>query len=276
MPRITPRDLTADGAARYQFVVVAIVACGVFAAAVITVMYRRRRQQIYTERMGLGGFQGRTRLLRSDDGVLIEVPTRRPHGQHPRKKRPKLGPEPKIWDVEVGDCAVAQGGLDAEPEDSDADSFESSFYEGTPDKGTGTLDVDEWQPIAINLPPHPEHDPEDPTSVPPPDPNADITLLIAMPDPSLSCPRDDGKLPLLHLPPSCCPRDAVDFEDGGYVFPNVQLGSTNLLVESDWADLDALKPPKPPKPPRVQRTRRRYEASPLEGFTRSFLRNRTS
>ncbi|BEJ17126.1 hypothetical protein CspHIS471_0605270 [Cutaneotrichosporon sp. HIS471] len=273
MSRITVRDFNADSSARYQFVVVAIVACGVFAAGVITIMYRRRRQQIYAERMGLGGFQGRSRLLLSDDGVLIQVRTRRPQGQHPRKKRPKLGPEPKIWDVEVGDCVVAMDVQEPEPEDSDADSFESSIYEGTPDKGTAKLDVDEWQPVAINLPPHPIHDPEDPNSVQPPDPNADITLLIAMPDPSLSCPPDDGNLPLLHLAPSHCPRDELDFEDGGYAFPNVQLGSTNLLVESDWAELDALKPPKPPKQPRVPR-QRRYEASPLEGFTRSFLRTR--
>jgi hypothetical protein len=128
--------------------------------------------------------------------------------------------------------------------------------------------------VAINLPPHPPQNPEDPNSVPPPPPNADITLLIAMPAPSLSCPPDDGLLPLLHLPPHLCPRDADDFEDGGYSFPSVQLGSTNLLVDADWAELDALKPPKPPKPPRAPRPRRRYEPSPIEGFTRSLFRNR--
>lgn len=130
------------------------------------------------------------------------------------------------------------------------------------------------QPVAINLPPHPAQDPEDPNSVPPPHPNADITLLIAMPAPSLSCPPDDGLLPLLHLPPHLCPRDADDFEDGGYSFPSVQLGSTNLLVDADWAELDALKPPKPPKPLRAPRPRRRHEPSPIEGFTRSLFRNR--
>ncbi|CAK9784108.1 hypothetical protein CC85DRAFT_281876 [Cutaneotrichosporon oleaginosum] len=268
-------DFNADGAAKYQFVVVAIVACGVFAAGVITVMYRRRRQRILAERMGLGGFQGRTRLLLSD-GVIIDMPPGRGQAQQPRKKRPKLGPEPKLWDVEVGDCVVLDA-LDApEQEDSDMDSFESSIDEGTPMKGKGVnkLDVDEWQPVAINLPPHPPHNPEDPNSVPPPHPNADITLLIAMPSQSLSCPPDDGQLPLLHLPPSLCPRDADDFEDGGYSFPSVQLGSTNVRVEADWADLDALKPPKPPKPPRTHRPRRRYEPSPIEGFTRGLFRNR--
>lgn len=149
-------DLNGDGSAKYQFVVVAIVACGVFAAGVITIMYRRRRQQIYVERMGLGGFQGNTRLLMSDSGVLVEVPTRRTHTHaQPRKKRPKLGPEPKLWDVEVGECVADARDVSATPEpeaeDSDADSFESSIDEGTPIKGKSVakLDVDEWQVSAL-------------------------------------------------------------------------------------------------------------------------------
>lgn len=106
------------------------------------------------------------------------------------------------------------------------------------------------------------------------DPNADVTLLIAMPDRALSCPPDDGELPLLRLPPSACPRDADDFEEGGYAFPSLQLGTTNLRVEADWVELDALKPPKPPKPPRQPRQRRQQERTRVDGFTRSLFRGR--
>lgn len=128
--------------------------------------------------------------------------------------------------------------------------------------------------MSLVLPPHAARDPLNPTSTPEKKANADVTLMIAMPDRSLSCPPDDGDLPFLHLPPSACPRDADDFEEGGYAFPSLQLGTTNLRVGADWADLDALKPPRPPKPPRQPRQRRPQERTPVDRFARSLFRNR--
>lgn len=342
-------DFDPGVAGKYQFVVVAIVACGVFAAGVMTIMYRRRRQRLYLEQMGMATWRGNTRLLMTDNGVLIEVPTRRTNNAGgtaggERKKRRKLGPEPKLWDVEVGECV---------DESDDEASFESIESEDAKSKGkaVGRLDVDEWQvsssvphfstrklsstslrlfvaalrrdtpspavgsrwhstneaawnfcrplqtlsplstllrqfkhatplpasahtqPVSIILPPHTSHDPLDPSAVPDQDPNADVTLLIAMPDRSLSCPPDDGDLPLLHLPSSACPRDADDFEAGGYAFPALQLGTANLNVNADWAELDALKPPKPPKAPRQPRQRRAPER-PVDRLARSLFRPR--
>lgn len=130
------------------------------------------------------------------------------------------------------------------------------------------------QPVSIILPPHASHDPLDPSAVPDRDPNADITLLIAMPDRALSCPPDDGDLPLLQLPASACPRDADDFEAGGYAFPTLQLGTANVNVNADWAELDALKSPKPPKAPRQPRQRRTQELTPVDRLARSLFRPR--
>lgn len=104
-------DGTNSVAITFQFVVVAVVACGIFSAGVITVMYRRRRAMARLARGGGAyvdtdrlewGFRRRpnggdednpTRLVLAENGMFVEVPV---------KKRPKLGPEPKVWDAQMG------------------------------------------------------------------------------------------------------------------------------------------------------------------------------
>lgn len=86
-------------AATYQYVVVAVVACGVFAAGVTTIMLRRhRRQQMLAA--ARGGGDGR--VVFGDDGYLYDMPGAPRVNTAGRTRRKKLGPTPKIWDAEVG------------------------------------------------------------------------------------------------------------------------------------------------------------------------------
>lgn len=85
-----------------------------------------------------------------------------------------------------------------------------------------------------------------------------MTLLIAMPDPSLPMPADDGAYPLLRV---------GAHEDGA--LPPLQLSTARVAVDSGWDALDKLCPPPPAPQPtaehRVQRVR-------VDGFSRTILR----
>lgn len=86
----------------YQYVVVAIVACVVFSAGVVVIMIRRRRALRYHDGLFWGGpGVGATRLVLDPSGVLVEVPAN--HRPTERRARKKLGPEPRMWDSEVGE-----------------------------------------------------------------------------------------------------------------------------------------------------------------------------
>lgn len=86
-------------AATYQYVVVAVVACGVFAAGVTTIMLRRhRRMQMLAAAQG----GGEGRVVFGDDGYMYDMPGAPRVNTAARTRRKRLGPTPKIWDAEVG------------------------------------------------------------------------------------------------------------------------------------------------------------------------------
>lgn len=144
-----------------QFVVVAIVACGVFAAVVITIMYRRRRAPHPGVEEWAWGGPGTRLLVDNGNGVLVQV-------QPPRRKRKKLGPEPTVWDAQLE--------LRDEKEDDEVEAWSVSWG----------WELSLPQPLGVALPSNPD----------PFNPAVDVTVLIAMPEQ----PRD-GAVDEFDFPP---------------------------------------------------------------------------
>ncbi|WOO77313.1 uncharacterized protein LOC62_01G000903 [Vanrija pseudolonga] len=229
----------------YQLVIISVIAAAILVAAVTTLLYRRHRHQQIMRNLPAGGY--------------VVAP---PPPAHRRKRRRDVGPEPVVWDALVGEEE------DDEDEDSDVEVGEKEKMKAD---GDWLDDPEHWHPVAIALPPH---ESVDGTTGPgltriisqyeagqrPATPALDMTLLIAMPDPSLPTPADDGAYPLLRV---------GAHEDGA--LPPLQLSTARVAVDSSsgWDALDKLCPPPPPPPPTAERGVQRVR---VDGFSRTILR----
>lgn len=232
-------------AATYQYVVVAVVACGVFAAGVTTIMLRRhRRQQMLAA--ARGGGDGR--VLFGDDGYLYDMPgaPRVNTAGAGRTRRKKLGPTPKIWDAKVGGEYAEEA--DEEIGWEEQKNMGVGLQVGLPASEAPSRATHSLQPVAIAVPAH-EAESDD-------QPYVDVAVLIAMPDPSLSYAADEEY-------PTFRPPKGVNEDE--YEFPPMAVSSLHVPVSTPWADLDALRPPPrerrkkkpaPPQPPRQSAFRR--------------------
>lgn len=241
-------------AATYQYVVVAIVACGIFAAGVTTIMLRRhRRQQMLAA--ARGGGDGR--VVFGDDGYLYDMPGAPRVNTAGRTRRKKLGPTPKIWDAEVG--GEYREEADEEIGWEEHKNMGVGLQVGPPASEASPRVTRSLQPVSIAVPAHEAESDEQPY--------VDVAVLIAMPDPTLSYSADE------EYPTFRPPKVSNDDE---YEFPPMAVSSLRVPVSTPWADLDALRPPprerrkkKPaqPQPPR-QSAFRRFLMSASNSATR--------
>lgn len=225
-------DRSAVVANTYQYVVVAVVACGVFAAGVTTIMLRRHRRQQMLAAVREGG-DGR--VIFGDDGYLYDMPGAPRVNTAGRTRRKKLGPTPQVWDAEVG-------GSYADEADEET-GWEEQKTVGIALHVCSPLVVLAYsQPVSVSIPAHPSTSDDQPY--------IDVAVLIAMPDPSLSYGADEEY-------PGFRPPKLLN--DDEYDFPPMAVSSLRVPVSTEWSDLDALRPPpkerKKRKPPQPQPTR---------------------
>ncbi|KAL1412945.1 hypothetical protein Q8F55_000694 [Vanrija albida] len=249
----------------YQLVIISVIAAVIVIAAVVTLLYRRHRHQQFLRGLPAG--------ITSVGYVLGAT---RPAPPPRRKKRRDFGPEPGLWDALVGE------------EDDSEDEYESDDESKDKLKEKELDDPEHWhvswgkgradaQPVAIALPAHPCLESAAGLSqavsayaagTSPPPAALSMTLLIAMPDPSLAPVPDDGAYPVLRVGPH---------EEGA--LPPLQLSSTRIPVDSGWDALEQLRPPPPPKPAKPPPDAPAAPAAPsgiqrvrVDGFSRTLLR----